>query len=122
MGGWARQFLAVTSGTALPCHAAASIPGLSFENVRQRSLDWIWRSSDSFNRFRGTGWMREPCRSCARRDEDFGGCRCQAFLLTGDAVNADPVCILSPHHGQMARLATDFTADDRRDLVYRRYS
>jgi PqqA peptide cyclase len=123
MGGWARQFLAVSpSGTALPCHAAASIPGLAFENVRQCSLGWIWRHSDSFNRFRGTNWMREPCRSCARRDEDFGGCRCQALLLTGDAANTDPVCILSPHHARMAHLATDFSKEAGEDFVYRRYS
>ena len=86
MGGWGRQFLAVTpSGTVLPCHAAASIPGLVFDNVRERSLGWIWRRSEAFNRFRGKSWMREPCRSCPRAEQDFGGCRCQAFLLTGDA-------------------------------------
>jgi PqqA peptide cyclase len=122
MGGWGRQFLAVTpSGSVLPCHAAASIPGMTFDNVRERSLGWIWRNSGSFNRFRGTGWTREPCRSCALRAVDFGGCRCQAFLLTGDAANADPVCDLSPHHGRVARLAADFSANARDEFVYRRY-
>src|SRR5437773_11440735 len=106
MGGWGRQFLAVTpSGTVLPCHSAASIPGLSFDSVRDRSLDWIWRNSESFNRFRGKTWMREPCRSCPRAELDFGGCRCQAFLLTGDAENTDPVCSLSPRHALTRELA-----------------
>jgi pyrroloquinoline quinone biosynthesis protein E len=97
MGGWARRFLNVTpSGKALPCHAAETLPGLSFPSVRTMSLDAIWRGSDAFNRFRGTGWMLEPCRSCERREIDWGGCRCQAFALTGNPRVADPVCHLAP--------------------------
>jgi pyrroloquinoline quinone biosynthesis protein E len=89
----------------LPCHAAEVIPGLEFWNVREHSLADIWRSSPAFLTFRGTDWMQEPCKSCARRDQDFGGCRCQAFLLTGDARAADPVCHLSPYHPLIERLA-----------------
>ena len=123
MGGWGRQFINVTpSGTVLPCHAAASIPGISFENVRERSLDWIWHESPAFNRFRGTSWMPEPCRSCPRQEEDFGGCRCQAFLLTGEAANADPACTLSPHHGKIGALANAFSAGAESEFTYRRYS
>ena len=123
MGGWGRQFINVTpSGGVLPCHAAASIPGIAFENVRERSLDWIWHESPAFNRFRGTSWMPEPCRSCPRQEEDFGGCRCQAFLLTGDAANADPACTLSPHHGRIGELATAFSANGESEFTYRRYS
>ena len=98
MGGWGRQFITVSpSGNVLPCHAAASIPELTFDNVRDRLLSDIWQGSDAFNRFRGTHWMREPCRTCSRREEDFGGCRCQAMMLTGDPANTDPACVLSPH-------------------------
>jgi pyrroloquinoline quinone biosynthesis protein E len=89
----------------LPCHAAESIPGLEFWSVREHSLSDIWANSPAFNAFRGTAWMQEPCRSCARRDIDYGGCRCQAFILTGDAAAADPVCHLSPHHAQVVALA-----------------
>jgi PqqA peptide cyclase len=100
MGGWGRrQMLIDPSGTALPCHAAAVIPGLSFENVRNQSLEWIWRESASFQKFRGEDWMPEPCRSCDRRTQDFGGCRCQALMITGDATATDPVCSLAPSHG-----------------------
>jgi PqqA peptide cyclase len=99
MGGWGRrQLLIDPSGKALPCHAAAVIPGLQFENVRDRPLEWIWRESESFQKFRGESWMPEPCRSCNRRAEDFGGCRCQAFMITGDATSTDPVCSLAPAH------------------------
>jgi pyrroloquinoline quinone biosynthesis protein E len=86
------------SGKVLPCHAAEVLPGLSFENVREKTLSWIWQESSSFQRFRGEDWMPEPCRSCDRRTEDFGGCRCQAFLLTGDAMVTDPACSLAPVH------------------------
>ena len=97
MNGWGRRTLNVTpSGSVLPCHSAASIPGLVFDNVLERSLAEIWTSSPAFEAFRGTDWMREPCLSCARKDVDFGGCRCQALALTGDARNTDPVCTLSP--------------------------
>lgn len=114
VNGWGRQSLNVTPrGRVLPCHAAESIPGLEFWNVRDRSLEDIWEKSPAFNAFRGTDWMQEPCRSCARRDIDFGGCRCQALALTGDARNTDPVCILSPLHETVTALA-DRAGDDRR--------
>lgn len=99
MNGWGQRYLTVNPiGDALPCPTASSaIPDLRFENVRARSLDWIWRESESFNCFRGTEWMPEPCRSCPQKEIDFGGCRCQAALLTGNAANTDPVCTLSPN-------------------------
>jgi PqqA peptide cyclase len=106
VGGWGRRSLNVTpSGKVLPCHAAESIPGLEFWSVREHALADIWANSPAFNAFRGTAWMKEPCASCARRDIDFGGCRCQAFALTGDARATDPVCHLSPVHEQVAALA-----------------
>ena len=99
MGGWGQRLMLIDpAGKALPCHAAGVIPGLEFENVRERTLEWIWQESDSFRRFRGEEWMPEPCRSCDRRSEDFGGCRCQALLLTGDATATDPACTLAPLH------------------------
>ncbi|MFZ0320245.1 MAG: pyrroloquinoline quinone biosynthesis protein PqqE [Candidatus Sulfotelmatobacter sp.] len=99
MGGWGRRLVLINpSGKVLPCHAAEVIPGLSFENVRDKSLELIWRDSSSFQRFRGEEWMPEPCRSCDRRAEDFGGCRCQALLLAGDATVTDPACSLAPAH------------------------
>jgi PqqA peptide cyclase len=101
VGGWGRTTIVVApNGEALPCHAASTIPGLTFPNVRDHSLDWIWHEADAFARFRGTDWMQEPCRSCplGRQEEDFGGCRCQALRLTGDAAATDPVCRFSPHH------------------------
>jgi pyrroloquinoline quinone biosynthesis protein E len=99
MGGWGRRLMLINpAGKVLPCHAAEIIPGLEFENVRKRSLEYIWRESSSFQRFRGEEWMPEPCRSCDRRAEDFGGCRCQALLLTGDATATDPACSLAPAH------------------------
>ncbi|MGC1901979.1 MAG: pyrroloquinoline quinone biosynthesis protein PqqE [Pseudolabrys sp.] len=106
VGGWGRRSLNVTpAGRVLPCHAAEVIPGLEFWNVREHSLADIWRTSPAFLAFRGTDWMLEPCKSCSRRDQDFGGCRCQAFLLTGNARAADPVCHLSPHHALVEELA-----------------
>jgi PqqA peptide cyclase len=99
MGGWGQRLMLIDpAGKALPCHAAGVIPGLEFENVRERTLEWIWQESDSFRRFRGEEWMPQPCRSCDRRSEDFGGCRCQALLLTGDATATDPACTLAPAH------------------------
>jgi PqqA peptide cyclase len=99
MGGWGRRLMLVNpAGKVLPCHAAEVLPGLSFENVREKSLEWIWQESSSFRRFRGEDWMPEPCRSCERRTEDFGGCRCQAFLLAGDDTATDPACSLAPAH------------------------
>jgi PqqA peptide cyclase len=118
MGGWGRRSLNVTpSGKVLPCHAAEAIPGLVFWTVSEHSLADIWRQSPAFNAFRGTAWMQEPCRSCPKQREDFGGCRCQAFLLTGDARATDPVCHLSPRHGEVERIAT--IQSDRYE--YRRY-
>jgi pyrroloquinoline quinone biosynthesis protein E len=116
MNGWARQFLNITpSGKAVPCHAAETIPNIDFPSVRNSSLGDIWYRSDAFNKFRGTEWMPEPCQSCDRREIDWGGCRCQALLLTGDAARTDPVCALSPHHalveaalGEAGRLPADF--------------
>jgi pyrroloquinoline quinone biosynthesis protein E len=106
VGGWGRRSLNVTpAGRVLPCHAAETIPGLEFWSVREHSLADIWKNSPAFNAFRGTAWMREPCQSCARRDIDFGGCRCQAFALTGDARATDPVCHLSPAHNDVAAIA-----------------
>ena len=97
VGGWGRKvMLATPSGDVLPCHAAQVIPGMTFENVQARSLRQIWEDSHAFRKFRGEEWMPEPCRSCDRRAQDFGGCRCQAFLLAGDAGATDPVCSLSP--------------------------
>ena len=100
MGGWGRRLMLINpAGKVLPCHAAEVLPGLSFENVREKTLEWIWQESSSFQRFRGEDWMPEPCRSCDRRTEDFGGCRCQAFLVAGDATVTDPACSLAPSHG-----------------------
>ncbi|MGC1523300.1 MAG: pyrroloquinoline quinone biosynthesis protein PqqE [Steroidobacteraceae bacterium] len=99
MNGLGSVFLTITpDGTALPCHAARMLPGLEFPNVLKTDLEQIWYGSAAFNHFRGDAWMKEPCRSCPERTKDFGGCRCQAYLLTGDAANADPVCDLSPFH------------------------
>ncbi|WP_275547669.1 MULTISPECIES: pyrroloquinoline quinone biosynthesis protein PqqE [unclassified Pseudomonas] len=98
MNGWGNLFLDITpDGTALPCHSARQLP-VQFPNVREHSVEHIWRHSFGFNRFRGDDWMPEPCRSCDEKHKDFGGCRCQAFMLTGDASNADPVCSKSAHH------------------------
>ena len=104
MNGWGSVFLTVTpDGTALPCHAARMLPGLAFPNVREASLEAIWYNSEGFNRYRGDAWMKEPCRSCPEKGKDFGGCRCQAYLLTGDPANADPVCDLSPQHDRVTQ-------------------
>jgi PqqA peptide cyclase len=102
MGGWARKAMLIApGGRAMPCHAAVIIPGLRFENVKEKSLREIWESSEAFQKFRGEDWMPEPCKSCDRRSQDFGGCRCQAFLLAGDAAATDPVCSLSPNRSKV---------------------
>jgi len=102
MGGWGRKVMLIApDGSALPCHAANVIPGLRFENVKNQSLREIWEQSDAFQKFRGESWMHEPCKSCERRSQDFGGCRCQAMLLAGDAAVTDPVCSLSPDRGKV---------------------
>jgi PqqA peptide cyclase len=114
MGGWGRKLLLINpEGKVLPCHAAEVIPGLSFENVREKTLDWIWHESPSFRIFRGEEWMPEPCRSCERRTEDFGGCRCQAFLLTGNAEATDPACSLAPAHGVVEAAVREANSDAR---------
>ncbi|MBM4200051.1 MAG: pyrroloquinoline quinone biosynthesis protein PqqE [Gammaproteobacteria bacterium] len=105
MNGWGTTFLTIApDGLALPCHAARELPGLNCPNVRDMSIQDIWLHSEAFNRFRGEDWMREPCRSCPERSRDFGGCRCQAFMLTGDMQATDPVCGLSPERGVIDRV------------------
>jgi PqqA peptide cyclase len=112
MGGWGQKLILINpSGKALPCHAAEVLPGMSFENVREKKLDWIWKESSSFRRFRGEDWMPEPCRSCDRRTEDFGGCRCQAFLLSGDATMTDPACSLAPMHDVIESAVREANSD-----------
>jgi pyrroloquinoline quinone biosynthesis protein E len=102
MDGWARRFILVTpEGDVLPCHAAKSLPGFAWEKVTQRSLADIWTSSDALNRYRGDAWMPEPCKSCEKKTIDYGGCRCQAFALTGDASATDPACELAPSHARV---------------------
>ena len=124
MGGWGRQFFNISpSGKILPCHAAESITGLQFESVRSNhSIAWIWQNSEAFNRYRGTGWMPEPCRSCEFREVDFGGCRCQAFALTGDAGNTDPACTLSPMHETIFKQAEREAASGSDRFIYRNFS
>ena len=120
MNGWGSVFLTVTpDGTALPCHAARMLPGLAFPNVREASLEAIWYDSEGFNRYRGDAWMKEPCRSCPEKVKDFGGCRCQAYLLTGDPANADPVCDLSPHHDRVTQALLAAQAGTVRPIVFR---
>ena len=123
LNGWGQRYLTVNPiGDVLPCPTASSaIPDLRFENVRARDLDWIWRESESFNRFRGTEWMPEPCQSCPQREIDFGGCRCQAALLTGNAANTDPVCTLSQNRASVDAVLHDANSisDDAREWTYR---
>jgi pyrroloquinoline quinone biosynthesis protein E len=122
MGGWGRDAILVSpNGDGLPCQSASTIPGLRFDNVRERSLSEIWFESDAFNRFRGTSWMLEPCRSCPldRQHVDFGGCRCQALALTGEAAAADPVCHLSPDHELIVQRRVAAADGDEVPLVYR---
>jgi pyrroloquinoline quinone biosynthesis protein E len=123
LNGWGQRYLTVNPiGDVLPCPTAPSaIPNLRLENVRDRDLDWIWRESESFNRFRGTEWMPEPCRSCPQKEIDFGGCRCQAALLTGNAVNTDPVCEFSPNRAIVDTVLRDTNSSNTRpdDWTYR---
>ncbi len=99
MNGWGEVFMIVTAnGDVLPCHSARSLPNMQFPNVKDSDLGWSWKDSPAFNKYRGDSWMKEPCRSCDEKEKDLGGCRCQSFLLTGDAEAADPVCSKSPHH------------------------
>ena len=106
-------------GKVLPCHAAETIPGLEFWYVGDHSLGDIWTKSPAFAAYRGTSWMKEPCRSCDRREKDWGGCRCQALALTGDAANTDPACSLSPLHAKMRDLAKEEAAETPPDYIYR---
>jgi pyrroloquinoline quinone biosynthesis protein E len=119
MGGWGRRFLAVSpAGKILPCHAAESLEGMAFPNVREVSLEDAWHRSEAFNAYRGTAWMPAPCQGCARAEVDWGGCRCQAFALTGDAAATDPACALSPHHHL---LGAALAAAETDGFTYREY-
>ncbi len=118
MNGWATRFLTVNPvGDVLPCPTASSIKEMRFDNIRMRPLSWIWTQSESFNRFRGTEWMPAPCCECPMREIDFGGCRCQAALITGDANATDPACSLAPERGKLIsfidsiQTSTSFAAD-----------
>ncbi|HWU18079.1 MAG TPA: pyrroloquinoline quinone biosynthesis protein PqqE [Devosia sp.] len=124
MGGWGRQFFNITpSGKILPCHAAETITELDFESVRSNhSIAWIWQNSDAFNRYRGTGWMPEPCQSCAFKEVDYGGCRCQAFALTGSAGNTDPACHLSPLHEAIFKTAEREASEGGDRFIYRNFA
>jgi PqqA peptide cyclase len=120
MDGWARRFIhMVPDGTVLPCHAAMSIPGLEFEGVRDKGLRQIWQESKGLNAFRGDEWMSEPCRGCSRKGIDFGGCRCQAFALLGDAGATDPACSLSPRHGLIEETRIVARGGEGRRFLYR---
>jgi pyrroloquinoline quinone biosynthesis protein E len=121
MGGWARRFINISpAGKALPCHAAETLPGMTYPSVLAQSLAQIWSGSPAFQRFRGTDWMLEPCRSCERREIDWGGCRCQAYALTGDAARTDPACALAPDRAVMSR-AVQESEQAGDGFVYRRY-
>jgi PqqA peptide cyclase len=114
MGGWGRKLMLIApEGAALPCHAARVIPDLQFDNVRARNLRDIWSDSQAFQKFRGQSWMQEPCKSCERREQDFGGCRCQALLLTGDASATDPVCSLSPQRTKVDAILNALNVPER---------
>ncbi|MBC9246208.1 pyrroloquinoline quinone biosynthesis protein PqqE [Paracoccus sp. 11-3] len=121
MGGWATTGLNIApDGSVLPCHAAQTIPWMTFDNIRDRSLRDIWMQSDAFNAFRGTEWMPEPCQSCDRKTVDFGGCRCQAMALAGNARATDPVCSKSPLHAGLVAAAEVESQGDTDEMVYRR--
>ena len=122
MGGWGRGIMNVTpSGRVLPCHAAESIPGLEFDNVKDRRLADIWLNGQAFEKYRGTSWMKEPCRSCPRAEFDYGGCRCQAMAFTGDPTNTDPACKFSSFHAQFVAAAEQESAVSKApEFVYRR--
>jgi len=122
MNGWGRKYITVSpSGLVLPCPTAWEIPGLTFDSILERSLDSIWGCSECFNRFRGTEWMPEPCRSCPNREIDFGGCRCQTALLTGDPSKTDPACQLSPDHHLIREAAAGGANEiDLDGIIFRR--
>ncbi|WP_332741222.1 pyrroloquinoline quinone biosynthesis protein PqqE [Hydrogenophaga sp.] len=120
MNGWGSVFLSVApDGVAMPCHNARDLPGLKLPNVRDMALADIWRKSQAFNAFRGEDWMKPPCRTCDERHKDFGGCHCQAFLITGDATQADPVCSKSPHHDKVVQLVKQAPAQRHIPIVFR---
>ena len=122
VNGWGSTLLNIApDGVALPCHTARMLPGLSFPSVRDTSLHDIWYASEGFNRYRGTGWMKEPCASCEFKEKDLGGCRCQAWLVAQDAEAADPVCVKSPHHDRIlqARAEAEAAAATEHPLVFR---
>ena len=122
MNGWGAIHLTVApDGVAMPCQEARVIPGLQFDSVREKPLDWIWHESSLFRKYRGLDWLPEPCSSCSEKEKDFGGCRCQAFLLTGDASNTDPACSRSPHHGvvQQAVAVREQTMRFQKPLIKR---
>jgi PqqA peptide cyclase len=120
MGGWGRGIINITpSGKVLPCHAAESLPGLTFDNVRDKKLRDVWLSSSAFQMYRGTQWMQEPCRSCEFREQDWGGCRCQAFAFTGVATLADPACHKSEHHLAFAAIGKHEAAAAAPDFIFR---
>lgn len=119
VGGWGRQMMLIDPiGQALPCHAAGIIPGLEFDSIRAHSLQWLWEHSPAFNHFRGKDWMARPCSDCDRREIDFGGCRCQAFQLTGSAANTDPACSLSDQHRNLVAI-TQESSSNTSQWVYR---
>jgi len=122
MNGWGTIHLTIApDGVPMPCQESRVIKGLEFVSVREQSLQWIWEESPLFRKYRGEDWMKEPCRSCSEKEKDFGGCRCQAFLLTGDAANTDPCCSRSPHHGVIQAAVEGVRAPHRllRPLVKR---
>lgn len=126
MNGWGNVFLTVApDGVALPCHSARELPGMDLPNVKDMTIKEIWEGSNDFNRFRGFGWMQEPCRSCDEKEQDFGGCRCQAYMMTGDPSKTDPVCSKSPDHHlvieaiERGRLESEKPAAESKPLVFR---
>jgi pyrroloquinoline quinone biosynthesis protein E len=120
MGGWGNRFLAISpAGNVLPCHAAESITGMVFPNIRSTRLRAAWEDSEAFNRFRGTAWMPSPCQGCEHAERDWGGCRCQAFALIGDAAATDPACALSPHHALLGAAIAEASASA---FIYREFS
>ncbi len=120
MNGWGSVFLSVApDGVAMPCHNARDLPGLALPSVKTTSVADIWQRSQAFNAYRGDAWMRPPCRSCDDRHKDHGGCRCQAFMLTGDASNADPVCSKSPHHEKIVKIVRDAPRNRHKPILFR---
>ncbi|GJM02396.1 MAG: coenzyme PQQ synthesis protein E [Rhodomicrobium sp.] len=123
MGGWGSQFITISpTGKVLPCHAAASIKGMEFDNVKDKHLRDIWLHSSAFEKYRGTDYLPDPCKSCEFREVDFGGCRCQAFMFTGDAANTDPACAKSPHHKDLLAIAEQESQREDKEFIYRKFT